>query len=420
MTAVFFDIKKFFVFVFVFLFILNPYTEIGPLAYFLIPILFFLFLFWFRYVDFEVIFLSMFLVVLSMIGVFSSIFHGIFQLAHLKVSLSILVYVIFSQFIFLSARFKKFHLSFNDLVSFCLCVVLINSLVILLQVLLPEFRFFMEGFLTKTGNVDWTDGVRYRGLASGGGASLSVLTSVAIALALYLYTEQVIGIWRLLLTFLILITSLFFIGRTGFFLIPFVFFAFVLINLKNYFYKVFTTFSVLFFSIFFFGDDIKEFIVSRYGLEFYHYSFGFFLGGLDELKKEGTIDVIIDFLKVMPNNFPEVFIGYGFYGEGDFHPWTDSGYSRMFLSIGYFFGALYYFVFFLMFRNIIFRKRSLFLMIGIILLIAEAKEPLLFSGYASRLYILILVFAVLERKMERYKSNCYGSDLRGEEKVKVI
>jgi hypothetical protein len=106
----------------------------------------------------------------------------------------------------------------------------------------------------------------------------------------------------------------------------------------------------------------------------------------------------------MPATFPEVLIGYGFYGGSDFYPWTDSGYSRMFLSIGYLFGFSFYFCFFFMFRSVIFRKKFIFITIGIILLVAEAKEPLLFAGYGSRVYIILLTFALLEDKSAKIKN----------------
>ena len=70
----------------------------------------------------------------------------------------------------------------------------------------------------------------------------------------------------------------------------------------------------------------------------------------------------------------------------------------MFLSVGYVFGLLFYILFFLMFRNVFFYKPFLFLTIGALLLIAEAKEPLLFTGYSARLYILVLVVGLLSKK----------------------
>lgn len=390
-----------FVFLIVFFIILNPYTRIGPIAYFMLPLLLLPLLDRFRLVRFDTIFLSFFLVFLSLIGVFSSFVHGIGQFVHLKVAVSILIYIFMAYSIFLISRNKG--IDFNGLVYLCLLVIVFNSVIILMQVSLPGFRDFMESFLVLSGNVDWTEGFRYRGLASGGGASLSILIPVAVVLALYLYSEKHIGLLNLIVLTTILLVSLFFIGRTGFLLLPIAFVFFVFFNLRKYFSKVlfFLIFSALL--VFGFGDEIRSFVINKYGVGFYNYSFGFFLGGVDGLKDEGTVSIIIEFLKVMPTTFPEVLIGYGFYGGSDFYPWTDSGYSRMFLSIGYLFGLLFYFCFFFMFRSVILRKKFIFITIGFILLVAEAKEPLLFTGYGSRVYIILLTFVLLENKSAQIK-----------------
>lgn len=313
---------------------------------------------------------------------------------HLKVAVSIVFYLLFSYAILLI--FKKKGFDFNDLVLLVLLAVVVNSSVIILQVLYPGFRSIIEGFLVPSGNIDWTEGFRYRGLASGGGASLSVLIPVAIVLALHLYSEKIIGILVLFLFISILLVSLFFIGRTGFLLLPIVFASFVFFNLQKYIFKVFLFFLIMIIFLLFFGEAIKDFVIEQYGVGFYNYSFGFFLGGVDGIKDEGTVGIIVEFLQVVPSTFPEVLIGYGFYGGSHFEPWTDSGYSRMFLSVGYFFGVAFYLSFFLIFRNIILTRKFLFLTIGVALLVAEFKEPLLFTGYASRVYVLLLGYALFE------------------------
>lgn len=381
-------------FVIVFLMILNPYTIAGPLGFFLLPLLVYPLIDGYRLLRFDVFFLLLLLIFISLVGVFSSFLHNIGQFLHLKVAVSIVFYLLFSYAILLI--FKKKGFDFNDLVLLVLLAVVVNSSVIILQVLYPGFRSIIEGFLVPSGNIDWTEGFRYRGLASGGGASLSVLIPVAIVLALHLYSEKIIGILVLFLFISILLVSLFFIGRTGFLLLPIVFASFVFFNLQKYIFKVFLFFLIMIIFLLFFGEAIKDFVIEQYGVGFYNYSFGFFLGGVDGIKDEGTVGIIVEFLQVVPSTFPEVLIGYGFYGGSHFEPWTDSGYSRMFLSVGYFFGVAFYLSFFLIFRNIILTRKFLFLTIGVALLVAEFKEPLLFTGYASRVYVLLLGYALFE------------------------
>lgn len=388
------QVNYFILFFIVFLMIMNPYTVIGPIGYFLLPILLFPLMDGCKLIRFDVFFLLLFLVFISFVGVFSSFLHNIGQFVHLKVAISIVVYLFFSYAIFII--FKKNGFVFNDLALLILLSVVVNSSVIILQVLYPDFRSMIEGFLAPSGNRDWTEGFRYRGLASGGGASLSVSIPVAIVLALHLYSEKIIGILVLFLFISILLVSLFFIGRTGFLLLPIVFSFFAFFNLKKYIFKVFLFFLIMVIFLLFFGEAIKDFVIEQYGVGFFNYSFGFFLDGVDGFKDEGSVSIIFEFLQVVPSTFPEVLIGYGFYGGSHFEPWTDSGYSRMFLSVGYFFGVAFYLSFFLIFRNVILSKKFLFLTIGVALLVAEFKEPLLFTGYASRVYIFLLGYALFE------------------------
>lgn len=394
------SIGKVSVFLLMLIIILNPYTIVGPLAYFLIPLLAVPFLYGFRYIRIDTIVLSLSLIAISCIGVFSSFLNGIGQFVHLKVALSIFVYILLAYSI--SIMCSRVGYDFNGLIYVSLLVAVINSSIILVQVVFPPFRDFTESLLVLSGNVDWSEGFRYRGIASGGGASLSVLIPVAMALALHLYSEKSIGVIKLIIILSVLLVSLFFIGRTGFVLIPIVFMLFFLFNLSKYLFKILTVFFVASALVVFLWDGLKTFIVDKYGIGFYNYSFGFLLGGAEGLNEEGTVSMILDFLKVIPASFPEVLIGYGFYGGSDFEPWTDSGYSRMFLSVGYIFGVMFYVCFFMIFRNVLLGKKFIFLTIGCVLLIAEAKEPLLFSGYASRVYIFILVYALVEYNANRY------------------
>ena len=249
--------------------------------------------------------------------------------------------------------------------------------------------------------MDWTEGFRYRGFASAGGAGLSVLVPVGMVLALHLYAEKFIGLLSLACLILILFMSLFFIGRTGFVLLPVVFLSFVFFNLRFYFFRVLFFVLILLFAILFFGDQLRSYMVGEYGEGFYNYSFGFLLRGAEGIKNEGTVEVVFEFLKVLPTTFPEVLIGYGFYGGGEFSPWTDSGYARTFLSVGYFFGVLFYIFLFLSFKSALFCNKFLFLTIGVLLMVAEIKEPILFTGYAARVYIFLLAFFVLERNFTK-------------------
>ncbi len=383
-------------------FILNPYTVFGGLAVLLLPLMSVSFLSRFRGLNCEVFFIGLSLILISLLGVFSSVVHGIFQINHFKVAVSIVVYILLAHSIFYI--FSRIGLMFDDFIHCILIAVSFNSLIIIFEIYFPSFRQMVESFLVPSGNVDWTEGFRYRGIASGGGASLSVLVPVATVLVLYLYSEKFLNVLSSFIHISILIFSVFFIGRTGLILLPLVALFFVFFNANKYFLKI-AVGAVLFgLFAFVFSGNLKQVLVDQYGMGFYNYSVGFLFSGSSGLKEDGTVGIVMEFLTVMPQAFPEVLIGYGFYGGSEFQPWTDSGYSRMFLSVGYVFGLLFYILFFMTFRNVFFYKPFLFLTIGALLLIAEAKEPLIFTGYSARLYISILVIGLLSKRMA-YRTN---------------
>lgn len=398
-----FYLISFVFFVFIFIFIFNPYTKIVALSYFFLPISLLSFVYRFKFLGFEPLLFSVLFIVISLIGVVSSFHHDIGQFIHLKISLSVLFYILIVYPVSLFLYKRGF--SFNDVLYFILLAVLFNSFFILLEVQFPPVRDAAESWLAPSGNVDWSKGFRYRGLASGGGASLSVIVPVSIVLTLHLYSEKYIGLARLFIFCAILILSLFFIGRTGFLLLPIVFVSYVVFNVKKHILSIFLITLCFVVFILVFGGFVKAFIVEKYGFGFYNYSFGFFLGGVSGIKEEGTVGIIFDFLTAMPKSFPEILFGYGFYGGSDFVPWTDSGYSRMFLSVGYLFGVLFYVGLILMARNVIVFKPYLFLTILMVLMIAEFKEPLLLSGYSARIYFAVFVLATVYK---RFSSRMYA------------
>jgi len=69
--------------------------------------------------------------------------------------------------------------------------------------------------LIEAGNIDFTEGFKFRGLASSGGAALSVTQPIALLIALYLLDKRVIGSLLLTLFIVILFSSSMVIGRTG-------------------------------------------------------------------------------------------------------------------------------------------------------------------------------------------------------------
>lgn len=389
---------SFLAFLVIFIYIFNPYTKIGPLLYFLSPIFIFCFYYKFKYLGKEVL-LSLFLLVLiSLVGVISSLYHDIFQLNHFKISFSIVLSVFISYV--LSVYYFKKGYTLNDLVYFITLASAANAIIVICEVLYPAFRGYIESFLVDSGNRDWATGIRYRGLASSGGAGLSLMAPITFIAALHLYKEKYIGIMKLGTFVIITLAATFYTGRSGLILVPLVLLLYIVFTIKKHVLSV-STFFIVFSSCFvLYVDEIKDFLILALGQGLFDYSVGFMFRGGDGLADEGTISTIFRFLKVVPYTFPEVIVGYGFYGGSDFYPWTDSGYSRMLLSVGWVLGISYYLIFFFPYRNIVKIYPFLLLSMAIVLLIAEAKEPFIFSGYASRVFLFLLVATLVKSNFE--------------------
>lgn len=385
---------SFLAFLVIFIYIFNPYTKIGPLLYFVSPIFIFCFYYKFKYLGKEVP-LSLFLLILiSLVGVISSLYHDIFQLNHIKISFSIVLSVFISYV--LSVYFFKKGYILNDLVYFITLASVANAIIIISEVLFPEFRGYVESFLVKSGNRDWATGFRYRGLASSGGAGLSLMAPITVVAALHLYKEKYIGIMKVGTFIILTLAATFYTGRSGLILVPLVLFLYIVFTIKKNYLSVSISFIVFSFCFVLYIDEIKDFLILALGQGLFDYSVGFMFKGSDGLTDEGTISTIFKFLKVVPYTFPEVIVGYGFYGGSDFYPWTDSGYSRMLLSVGWVLGISYYLIFFIPYRNIVKIYPFLLLSMAIILLISEAKEPFIFSGYASRVFVFLLVATLVK------------------------
>jgi len=392
------------VFISIFLFVLHPYTIYGK------PGVLVAFVFAFYALNTGVskafakkfVLPSVILLAIAFVGTISSYFNDIFQLNHLTSVVSLLVIVLASLGI---ARFSdRSSIPMEKFLYFILLAIVLNSLLIIVEVQYDATRQLIEGYLQQFegGAIDYSFGYRLRGLASSGGAGLSISIPAALIIALYLFNKKKINRLQLLLTITVLFTSLPVIGRSGIILsaIPLGCYLALILGRSGRLIRKFT--RIILFALFVILIGVigytyfSEYYSSQYDEAFVNYAFGFLLEE-NGFENEGTTSMVIDFLTVFPTDFPQVLTGYGFYGGSAFDPWTDSGISRTFLSVGIPLGLVFYLIILSVFL-INFRKNK-FLIGTFVLLLAssEVKEPLMFSGVASRMFILILVFIYYQR-----------------------
>ena len=354
---------------------------------------------------------SILLACLAAVGLVSSILHGITQFNHVAVVLSLLFLIIASHGLWLICQ--RCGITVDRLIFLLFIVVLINSCIIILELNFDSLREFIEGYLDPLvlDSINYAEGFRYRGVASSGGANLSLLIPVAVTIGIYLFKKNNIGILFLIVSLTLLTFSVTVIGRTGLILAPFPVVFFIISSLKQNNIKKFIYIGVLISLMgfllqyfYFFG---REFLSEKFGEQFLFYSFEFLFDGKSGVDQEGTTKVIGGFLQVLPSDWTEILFGYGFYGGSHFEPWTDSGFNRMFLSVGYFFGLIFYFIIFRMYFSIANFDKFLILSLISILTFGEIKEALLFTGFSSRVFVILLVFITLDRIRDESASRYY-------------
>ena len=164
--------------------------------------------------------------------------------------------------------------------------------------------------------------------------------------------------------------------------------------MRNIFFNLKYSIILLLFSFitFYFVDFLLDFYNDTFGYGFSNYAFKFILDGKDGFEEEGTVSILLEYIRVLPTEFPYVILGYGFYGGSNFQNWTDSGFARTFLSLGFPLGIIYYILIFKILTISIKFNKFVLIPFLTILVISEIKEPLLFSGIASRIFLLISIF----------------------------
>lgn len=398
---------KIFIFASMLCIVLNPYTIVGNLGFYFTLLVIALFVFM---KDYRLPFIIQFLgiITLSFFGVLSSIFNNILQLNHFQVAFSTVT--VFYIGVTLGRFAKVNNISIEFALKLLNSVILLNCLIIILEIIFPTFRSIVESFLIGSGNRDWGEGFRYRGIASGGGAALSMLSPLSILVGFYLYKKGEYSLIAYIFFALVVGFSSMVIGRTGLVLsglsLVVIIFMFVKGRGREVLFLLGGSFMVISICAAFIYPFIESILLEQYGEGFFRYSFGFLFDGREGIENEGTFSVLIGFLSVLPSEFPQIVTGYGFYGGSDFEPWTDSGLARTFLSLGIPLGLLFYIVLlsvmFYCFRRV--EMSSIFYTCLVVLFLGELKEPMLYSGYASRVVILMCAFFYV-RDYENFELN---------------
>ncbi|MEZ9954241.1 hypothetical protein AB4395_17255 [Vibrio splendidus] len=273
-------------------------------------------------------------------------------------------------------------------IDFVILCALFNGVIILLEFLIPSFRVTIESILlSSNSNIDYLErNNRFRGLASGGAANLSLFYGFALVSLYYQLLLGRIKSHNFIIAFFVIFMSCLLIGRTGLVIAGVGVF---LISILSFFTKNLSTFKSSFFIIMmFFILPIVPIFLSQFMTNYMlDYALMFFYSGFDGIKSEGTVDILAE-MTTYPDSYLSAFIGVGS-DSGGFLPNTrsDSGYLKMFTTLGYPLAIILYCLIAYVFINSSLQVNKyrwvLLVFIGA-WFFSEIKEPFIFKGYTAR------------------------------------
>lgn len=280
---------------------------------------------------------------------------------------------------------------------FVIVVGLLNSVVVIATFFNPDLKLLVESFLYQDlSDIDYLEGFKPRGIASAGGASLSVFHAITALILIWFLIHWKMRKTIFLIYMATLVLSIILIGRTGiiiFCLGIFFIVAYLLLSLKSSF--IFNALFMAFISTLF-GSMAAFFLPDILGNWIYNYMIGFLYDGMSGLATEGTTDRVLSFYE-FPDDILSFLIGHGdFNGSFDHETRADAGYMKTFTAVG-FIGSVLVYGGVIHWTWTFFRRASkafdihvLLIFIVSLLLFSEFKEPFILQGYSSRFLWLML------------------------------
>jgi hypothetical protein len=347
--------------------------------------------------------LSKLLVVVAVFFLFLGVYHSFVATYYgndasyfSSICISVIVSVVFG---WLTAAYLVSHGThtcdlLDQLLVMCVIAAVVNSSVILVEYALPEIKSIIESHLLQN-----SEGLIYaehpfelRGLASAGGAGLSVFNAIAVLAIIYLVNSKKIHVSFALLGAVVITCSNIFTGRTG--LILSLLFTLVLLltilvqNLKSGFMGSLRTVSVAIFGLFLLS------LLANYDLNPAVAGWAFeWVDGLASGKLESASTDDLATMIYLPGNPIHLLLGVGFFdGARQLYPRSDSGYIKTILSIGVPLSIALYSVILLMFfqvNKVASKYFWLVVSVSCVMMFVEIKEPFLYQNFVARMIFLL-------------------------------
>lgn len=343
--------------------------------------------------------LIFFTLALLILAIFSILLNNSYDLLPL-ISIVKFVFAIFLSFIFSLISLKKYgEYSFKIIIILFVLSCLLISITCMLEFFFPIFKMIFANLINTSGNIEYAESFRVHGLATGGGASLSVGLAIGSVLSLFLsnnYKGSQSILWGGIAFYIFITTIL--VGRTGFFLLLLFYFSHFSFKLSL---KSILLVSLVMFLVFFIVSQLNEDVLNLlygYGLEpIKNYN------ETGSFESKTTNQVINMFYLPEPLHF---LFGAGYWRYPTHgYSLSDVGYMKVLMSYGIFgFIIFYLFQFFIYLKAFIFYSKKfnsklIFLFIFFIMFLTEFKEEFFVQNYAFKMIVFLAVFSFTKKAL---------------------
>lgn len=302
--------------------------------------------------------------------------------------------------------FLKFNISFKNLILYLQIIIFIQALFVIFYFFNIDFKNWTLDFIPASGNLDPRLDFRSRGLMNGASATGSLMMSFGLIFTAYLAVVSEVKkryFFYFTISFSLILISIFFIGRTGFLIVPFVGFYFLFIyiykkefrnNIKIFVGYIFTYLSIgfVFLSILMYLNllsiDLTKFntVLNWVTNEINFQNGSMEIKTLTILSSHWFVpDDIKTFLFGNPSSFDEERIS------------SDIGFIRILYGFGIIGSILFYGFFIFVFLKMIqklekIEEKLIIIIFAILLFITEIKEPFLFKVSINSFILLLFLF----------------------------
>lgn len=260
----------------------------------------------------------------------------------------------------------------------------------ILEFFSPSFKTVLDTFIDTSGNIDYAESFRSHGLASSGGAALSLSMALIFILSLTKVCKNELGKITPALSLIVFCSTLF-IGRSGLVLCTMTIVVFLITKTSSLirFLGLVLCFLV-FFLLYSPLNDEQINIIYSYSLE-----------PIKSFNETGSFESkTSEHLKTMffIPDIENIFLGGGYWRYPIFPYFlSDVGYLKVLLGFGLIgFIVFYFFSFFIYYKSykyysFMFGDRRLFFILFFSLFFFEIKEAFLIQNYAFKILVILVV-----------------------------